>query len=214
MPRLFLASTSPRRKLLLEQAGIPFEFTDPAIDDGVLVPGEVTPEQWVASLAFLKASAGIEGLPARDPDEHWLVLGADTLVVQDGELIGQPRDADHAREIIELLACNSHQVHTGVAILDPRKGDRHMFVDSARVTVGDIPGREINAYVNSGNWRGKAGAYNLHERLDAGWPITFTGDPTTIVGLPMQRLVRLLTRLGVKASDPDATILNNSGTSL
>ncbi len=207
MPRLFLASTSPRRKLLLRQAGIAFECADPAIDDGVLVPGEVTPQQWVASLAFLKASAGIESLPACDPDEHWFVLGADTLVVQGDALIGQPRDADHAREIIEVLANSTHEVHTGVAIIDPRKGDRHMFVDSATVTVGDIPGREINAYVNSGNWRGKAGAYNLHERLDAGWPISYEGDATTIVGLPMLRLIPLLTRLGVCAGEDDGAIM-------
>lgn len=209
MPRLFLASTSPRRKLLLTQAGIAFDCADPAIDDGVLVPGEVTPQQWVVSLAFLKASSGIDNLPAREPDEHWLVLGADTLVVQDGELIGQPRDADHAHEIIELLANDSHEVHTGVAILDPRKGDRHLFVDTATVTVGDIPGREINAYVNTDGWRGKAGAYNLHERLDAGWPISYEGDDTTIVGLPMQRLVRLLTRLGLETHETDAAIANS-----
>lgn len=206
MTRLFLASSSPRRRLLLEQAGISFDWADPRIDDGGLVPGEVTPPQWVASLAFLKASAGIELLPSPDRDVHWLVLGADTLVVQGGQLIGQPRDADHAREIIASLANNTHQVHTGVALIDPRRGDRHMFVDTGSVVVGDIPGRDINTYVNSDQWRGKAGAYNLHERMDAGWPITFKGDPTTIVGLPMRRLVPLLARLGVRAgvADPAA----------
>ena len=79
-----------------------------------------------------------------------------------------------------------------------------MFVDTATVTVGDIPGREVNAYVNSGQWRGKAGAYNLDERLEAGWPITFSGDPTTIVGLPMRRLLPLLERLGISPTSlPD-----------
>jgi septum formation protein len=195
MMRLLLASSSPRRRTLLAQAGLPFEWADPAIDDSTLQPGEVTPQQWVASLAFLKASAGIARLPSPAPGDHWLVLGADTLVVQGDQLIGQPRDADHAREILERLANGRHQVHTGVALLDPRKGDRHIFVDTASVTVGDIPGREINAYVNSQAWRGKAGGYNLHERLDAGWPLTFTGDPTTIVGLPMRRLIPLLGRL-------------------
>ena len=205
MVRLLLASSSPRRRLLLERAGVPFEAADPAIDDSSLHAGEVTPEQWVASLAFLKASAGIDCVPDPQPDDHYLVLGSDTLVVQGGRLIGQPADAEHARETIEALANNTHQVHTGVALIDLRKGDRHMFVDSATVRVGDIPGREINAYVNSGQWRGKAGAYNLHERLDAGWPITFEGDPTTIVGLPMERLLPLLSRLGIRPNHtPDA----------
>ncbi|MBZ0173546.1 MAG: Maf family protein, partial [Phycisphaerales bacterium] len=143
MTRLFLASSSPRRRLLLQQAGIPFEHADPAIDDSVLRPGEVTPQQWVVSLAFLKASAGIELLPAPEPDHHYLVLGADTLVVKDGQLIGQPRDADHAHEIVSGLSGGRHQVLTGVAVLDPRRGDRHMFVDCATVSVGEIPGREV-----------------------------------------------------------------------
>lgn len=205
MTRLFLASSSPRRRLLLEQAGVPFEHADPGVDDSTLHPGEVTPQQWVASLAFLKASAGIDRLPAPSPADEYLVLGADTLVVQDGELIGQARDADHAYEIIASLANAAHEVHTGVALINPRRGDRHMFVDTARVAVGDIPGREIAAYVNSGQWRGKAGAYNLHERLEAGWPITYQGDDTTIVGLPMRRLLPLLKRLGVGAPARRAT---------
>lgn len=206
MIRLMLASSSPRRRLLLEQAGIPFEYADPGVDDSTLHPGEVTAQQWVASLAFLKASAGIERLPGPAPDDHYLVLGADTLVVQDGALIGQPRDADDAYDIVSRLSNATHQVHTGVALLNPRRGDRHMFVDTATVTVGDIPGREIASYVNTGAWRGKAGAYNLHERLDAGWPIAYEGDDTTIVGLPMRRLLPLLARLGVAAgARPDPT---------
>ncbi len=197
MPNLLLASSSPRRRLLLEEAGFDFVAANPPIDDGELVPGEVSPEQWVAALAFLKASVGIELLLAADPAEHWLVLGADTLVEQEGELLGQPRDIDHARTIIQTLAGNTHEVHTGVALLDPRTGQRHIFVDSATVTVGEIAAAEIDAYLDTGAWQGKAGAYNLYERLDAGWPITFTGDPTTIVGLPMQRLLALLERLDI-----------------
>lgn len=197
MPNLLLASSSPRRRHLLDEAGLEFAAADPGVDDGALVPGEVTAEQWVASLAFLKASAGIEFLPAADPAEHWVVLSADTLVEQEGELLGQPRDLDHARATLHSLAGNAHEVHTGVALLDPRTGLRHIFVDSAKVTVGDITAAEIEAYLATGAWRGKAGAYNLYERLDAGWPLTFTGDPTTIVGLPMQRLLSLLARLDI-----------------
>ncbi len=197
MPNLLLASSSPRRRHLLEEAGLPFVAADPGIDDGPLIPGEVAPEQWVAALAFLKASAGIGLLPAADSREHWIVLGADTLVEQEGELLGQPRDIDHARTTIQTLAGNTHEVHTGVALLDPRKGERHIFVDSAEVTVGDIPRAVLDTYLDTGDWQGKAGGYNLYERLDAGWPITYDGDPTTIVGLPMQRLLVLLEHLGI-----------------
>jgi septum formation protein len=205
MIRILLASSSPRRRLLLEQAGVAFAHAHPGIDDAPLRPGEVTPEQWVASLAFLKASAGIERLPVDNPSDRWLVLGADTLVVQGERLIGQPADAAEASEIVRALADAEHRVLTGVCVLDPRRGDRHLFVDSASVRVGPLGEREIESYVAGGAWRGKAGAYNLHERLEAGWPISYEGDPTTIVGLPMRRLTALLSRLGVPmGSEPRA----------
>lgn len=69
-----------------------------------------------------------------------------------------------------------------------------LFTDTARVRVGRIPIAEIESYVASGQWRGKAGAYNLAERLAAGWPIEYEGDPATIMGLPMRRLTRCLAR--------------------
>jgi septum formation protein len=197
MARVFLASSSPRRRLLLQEAGVPFQWADPGVDDAVLSRGEVTPAQWVASLAFLKASAGIERLPVDEADARWVVLGADTLVVKDGELIGQARDADAARRTIERLRNGSHQVLTGVALLDMRTGEREIFVDAASVRVGPLSDGQISTYVAGGGWRGKAGAYNLGERLAEGWPIEFTGDPTTIVGLPMRRLVPMLGALGV-----------------
>lgn len=197
MIRLFLASSSPRRRQLLEQAGVPFVWGAPGVDDGLLQPGEVTPPEWVASLAFLKASSGLASLPGGTPGERWVVLGADTLVVKDGELIGQPRDAAHARRIVSRLSGGSHRVLTGIAIIDPVLGERHMLVDRADVRVGELDREEIDRYVAAGGWRGKAGGYNLNERLEAGWPIEYEGDPATIVGLPMRRLVPLLERIGV-----------------
>lgn len=196
MIRVFLASSSPRRRLLLEQAGVPFDWGDPGVDDSRLTPGEVTPAQWVASLAFLKASAGLESLPIHDRRTRWVVLGADTLVLKDGLLVGQPRTSDEARAIIALLREGSHHVLTGVAIIDPRTGERHLLVDRATVRVGALSDETIAQYVASGQWRGKAGAYNLNERLDAGWPIQYEGDPTTIVGLPMMKLLPLLASIG------------------
>ncbi|MBK7406210.1 MAG: Maf family protein [Phycisphaerales bacterium] len=197
MTRVFLSSSSPRRRMLLEQAGVPFEWADPGVDDSRLTPGEVTPPQWVASLAFLKASAGLLCLPASEPGLRWVSLGADTLVLKAGDLVGQPRSPGEAGEIIRRLRNGTHHVLTGVAIIDPRTGDRHMLVDKATVHVGDLSDEVIDRYVASGGWRGKAGGYNLHERLHEGWPIEFEGDDTTIVGLPMGRLLPMLTRLGV-----------------
>ncbi|MCC6908310.1 MAG: Maf family protein [Phycisphaerales bacterium] len=196
-PRLLLASRSPRRLLLLREAGYEVDAIDTAIDDGELRPGRVTIAQWTAALAHLKARAALHAhdessnrgmfLPA-----HALIIGSDTVVEMDDRLIGQPRDADDARRIILDLADREHDVITGVSLIHVATGCETLFFDVARVTVGPIPPNSIDEYVATGQWRGKAGAYNLSERLAAGWPIQYQGDPATIMGLPMKRLTRCL----------------------
>lgn len=187
--RLWLASASPRRRLLLEEAGFSFEVLPAGVDDAQLrIPGGVTPEQWTAALAVLKARAAMERLPRNARDA--VVLGADTTVVKGDEVIGQPADEADARRILGLLSNGSHEVVSGVALLC---GDRRRaFADTARVTIGPLDPGVVDGYVKSGQWKGKAGAYNLAERLEDGWPITYEGDPGTIMGLPMQRLAPLL----------------------
>lgn len=186
-PSLILASRSPRRHRLLTEHRIHHRAVSPGVDDARLNPGRVTPRQWSAALAYLKAAA-----VARDPQSRGVVLGADTICVQHNRIIGQPTDAEHARRILRDFNNAEHVVITGVALIDTHTGRRDIFADLARVRWGDVGDLRIDRYINTGLWRGKAGAYNLHERLDVGWPITFTGDPTTIVGLPMELLaVRL-----------------------
>jgi septum formation protein len=195
LPRLVLASTSPRRGQLLAEAGLPHEATHPGIDDGLLAPGAVSADQWVAALAHLKAVSGAE-IVRRSGAPVALVIGADTVCIKDGKFLGKPRDAADAERILRLLQDGSHQVVTGVALVrtdDP--GWRTHLVDRATVIVGHLGDERIAAYVNSGQWRGKAGAYNLGERIEAGWPIKYQGDPTTVMGLPMKALLGRLGRL-------------------
>lgn len=198
--RLLLASQSPRRRLLLSEAGVAHEAVHPGVDDGVLASGAVSPSSWVAALAYLKASAGVAGL--NDAGGATVVLGADTVCVVEGRLVGQPRDAAEAEATLRALIAASaggggHEVLTGVALVCAATGRRELFVDRAEVRFGDPGEDELRAYVASGDWAGKAGAYNLGERLAAGWPIAFEGDPTTIVGLPMGRLLEKLAAFGV-----------------
>ena len=197
--RVYLASRSPRRRQLLADAGVPFESGDSGVDDSRLKPGEVSPRQWVVSLAFLKASAGLGALVRSGFPGRWVVLGADTLVVQEDELLGQPIDETDAERMLRMLRDSRHEVLTGVAILDPRTGERDLFVDAARVAVGELTDEQIRSYVASGQWRGKAGAYNLDERLAAGWSVTCEGDPGTVMGLPVKKLLPRLSRMGVQA---------------
>jgi septum formation protein len=196
LPRLVLASQSPRRRSLLNEAGIDHEALHPGVDDGLLSPGTVSPEQWVKALAYYKAAAG--AALVRQTDDA-IVIGADTVCVKNGEILGQPIDAEDAARMLRLLQNGSHIVITGVAILPLHRGsadslERELFVDRATVHVGDIGEARIQEYVAQGGWKGKAGAYNLSERVEAGWPIHYEGDPSTIMGLPIGVLVARLER--------------------
>lgn len=170
-------------------------MVSPGVDDAALRWDPSTPpRQWTAALALLKARAAMDQLGARRAGA--VVLAADTIVVKYGVVLGQPVTDDEAYGTLKLLENGSHSVMTGVALLE---GERTiMFTDEAQVCVGDVGEQRINEYVASGGWRGKAGAYNLFERLAEGWPITYTGDPATIMGLPMVQLRPILDRaLGV-----------------
>lgn len=196
-PLVYLASKSPRRRLMLQEAGIRHELLDSGVDDGTLHPGAAKPDEWVMALAYLKASAALARLSHPTPSSPHIILGADTIVADDAgagpEIIGQPRDRADAERILRRLIRGEHDVLTGIAIIDPVSGRRELFTDKAHVTVGHIADADLAAYLDSGSWAGKAGAYNLSERLAAGWPINVSGDPGTVMGLPMQAL---LVRLG------------------
>ncbi|MEL6330927.1 MAG: Maf family protein [Planctomycetota bacterium] len=195
-PLVLLASRSPRRRELLDRHGYRYEVVDADVDDGDLAPGTGTPEEWVVGLAYLKARAGVDAWtddPRSLDCSEGIVLGADTVCVKNGEIIGQPRDLEHAREILRTLRDGEHTVLTGVALLCPtQKLPRTLFVDRATVRVGHVTDAQIESYLATGAWVGKAGAYNLFERIEDGWPIEYDADPTSIMGLPMQRLAEVL----------------------
>lgn len=203
-PRIVLASRSPRRRKLLVEHGFEFEAIEAPIDDGELVPGSATPDEWVAALAHLKARAGVEAVRSeladsgedRLPIGERVVLGADTVCVKNGAILGQPESAAHAFDMISSLTEGQHRVITGVCLIcpdhDTAPAPRTLLVDEATVRVGVIPADEIERYVASGDWRGKAGGYNLAERIEAGWPIEYEGDPATVMGLPMLKLGGLI----------------------
>ncbi|MFA9479796.1 nucleoside triphosphate pyrophosphatase [Phycisphaerales bacterium AB-hyl4] len=194
---LILASRSARRAQLLRDAGYAFEQRTPPFDDPPQ-PTATDPahsaEQIASDLARQKAMSLHEHLPTPA-----VVLAADTICVDgDGRLIGQPTDADDAQRMIEHFADATHTVVSGVAVVGPGDERPSCFADTATVHVGPIDVERVRAYIASDQWRGKAGGYNLFERQAAGWPIRVEGDPTTVVGLPMRGVVRLLEAYGVR----------------
>jgi len=209
MARLILASSSPRRRLLLSQAGYSHEVVPPDLDDARLRPGDIPPEFWPAALAYLKAARVLfDILPTLGTrDGASVVLGADTIVLKNNEIIGQPADASHAEHILRTLSGGDHRVITGVAVLVPGR-PRRLLLDQALVRVGQLGDDRIAAYIASGQWRGKAGAYNLSERLADGWPMTFEGDPACIMGLPMRLLKPLLDNLMHREVVPAAGVMS------
>lgn len=188
---LTLASVSPRRRQLLEGAGIPHDVRPSGIDDGALPMGRCTPAEWVMSLAYLKAAA-----TARQSGLHpgTVVVGADTVCVNAGEILGQPRDRSDAERMIRAMANTTHEVLTGVALLCLHTGRRIVFSDRSLVTVGPLTDAQIADYLATERWRGKAGAYNIAERLEAGWPIVFDGTIDSIMGLPVERVIEAVTQ--------------------
>jgi len=183
---LFLASTSSRRAEILLAAGWPFEVVLGSVDE-TRFPDEDA-EIYVKRLAEAKANAAAKRLPAG------LVLGADTIVVVAGEIVGQPSDDDDARRMLRLLRGRWHEVLTGVALV--RAGpDHHCLVDheSTRVRFSAMTDEEIEWYIATGEPPGKAGAYAVQGRA-ALFIEEIAGDYFNIVGLPLRLVYELSQR--------------------
>jgi septum formation protein len=179
--RLVLASASPRRRELLAAAGLDIEV-DPVDVDERQITGE-PPAAYVERVARLKAAAGAARHPQR------VVVGADTAVVIDGEVLGKPRDAEDAGSMLRRLSGRDHEVMTGVAVATA--GRVESFVERTRVTLGPLSAVDIEAYVATGEPFDKAGAYAIQG--GAGRFITgCDGSYSNVVGLPMESLLALL----------------------
>ncbi|MBX2851186.1 MAG: Maf family protein [Phycisphaeraceae bacterium] len=189
-PPLILASQSPRRAQLLTEAGFVFEQRSPPLADPDQPPEHLRgheAEAYAVSLAKQKAASLAEQI-----DGPALILAADTICVDAaGELVGKPRDAGHARAMVGSFVQAEHRVLTGVALLKVGSAVES-FADAAVVRFGAVNDEQLDAYLATDGWRGKAGGYNLFDRQAAGWPIEVEGDPTTVVGLPMRRLAGML----------------------
>jgi septum formation protein len=188
-----LASGSPRRRELLAAAGVSFIVMIPAIDDADAPADDRDPERFVMSLAWFKARQVLADASVRfgSAGPRW-ILAADTMCVAGGAVIGKPADAQDAARMVRGFVGTTHEVVTGMCVLDRRTGARRIFVDTARVTLGDLSDAAIADYAASGAWRGKAGGYNYAERLAAGWPLQCVGDPETVMGLPTRLILPAL----------------------
>ena len=186
-PRVILASQSPRRRELLTLVGIPHTVRPADIDEAYL-PGE-EPAAHAQRLAREKAAV----VAAEDPEA--VVIGSDTIVVVDGDVLGKPRDEAHAAQMLTRLSGRSHVVMTGIAVRW-REVERSS-VEMVGVTFHPLTVQDIQAYIATREPMDKAGAYGIQgfgativERVD--------GDYFAVMGLPLQRMVRLMGELGLR----------------
>lgn len=183
-PRLVLASASPRRKDLLASVGVDVAIQPADIDESAK-PGE-TPQELVRRLAVTKAEA-------IEVAKNDMVVGADTVVVVDGEILGKPVDHDDAGRMLDLLSGRDHRVLTGVAV---RGGDRtESEVAIAQVTMRHLSVADIAWYVRSGEPMGKAGAYAI-QGAGSLFVTEIVGNHSGIVGLPLPVVDTLLAKFG------------------
>ena len=183
---LTLASASPRRQELLRNAGILFDVQPAHIPEDPL-PGE-PPKECAERLARDKALA----IAAKRPTD--IVLGADTVVVMDGQNLGKPTDAADAARMLRLLSGRTHQVITGVCLV--AHGRCSVTSETTSVTMSEISEKDIADYVASGEPMDKAGAYAI-QGIAARWIPRIEGDYSNVVGLPVALVCRMLREKGL-----------------
>ncbi|HTA49882.1 MAG TPA: Maf family protein [Verrucomicrobiae bacterium] len=193
---IVLASASPRRQELLRHAGIAFTVQPADINETPLA-GE-SPQDCAERLAREKALAVFQG---REGD---YVLGADTIVVVDGAILGKPRDRDDAERMLRMLSGRKHAVITGVCVVNPvvggqwsvaRKTDLITASETTLVTVCEVSDKEIRDYVATGEPMDKAGAYAI-QGIASRWIPRIEGDYGNVVGLPVALVYRMLRTRG------------------
>jgi len=183
---IILASSSPRRKQLLAEAGYNFTCVDPDVDESDFDTEGISPCEYAERLALAKAKSVAEKFP------DCLVIGADTIADFEGEIIGKPADAKEADEITRRLFSRPHKVITAVAIVRIVDGTEIVKSDSTTVYPRKLTNKQIAEHIKGGSWRGKAGAYAIQEQDE--FVERIEGSLTNVMGLPMELVHRLLRR--------------------
>jgi septum formation protein len=185
-PRLVLASASPRRRRLLRQAGVPFTALASRYLEGA-------PSGDPAAFALRAARGKAADVAARLARPAW-VLAADTLVVQGRRVFGKPRTRTEARSMLRALSGREHRVLTGVVLRRSSAGRGWAWVETTRVRMRRLAPRELESYLDTGEWRDKAGGYGIQERAGA-FVTGIRGCYFNVVGLPLGAVCARLARI-------------------
>lgn len=183
MKKFILASASPRRKEILEAAGLDFDiFVSDADEESV--PRDVPPKLYVQELALLKAAAAAKTVLK---SKQSLIISADTIVTLDGKILGKPSDTDNAKEMLRMLSARTHEVYTGYCIMRISDGKTVCNSVCTQVKFKELTDDTIDSYIATGEPMDKAGAYGIQGRGSV-LADSISGDYFNVVGLPVSAL--------------------------
>jgi septum formation protein len=188
-PKLVLASGSPRRLSLINQAGMEPDALRPANVDEMPRKGEL-PRALATRLARAKAEAALEAVRIDEELRGSFILAADTVVAVGRRILPKAELLDEAAQCLRLLSGRNHHVYTGVCLVTPRESFRQRLVDT-RVRFKRLSDEDIEAYLASGEWRGKAGGYAA-QGIAGTFMVKIVGSYTNVVGLPLYEATNLL----------------------
>jgi septum formation protein len=187
---LILASSSPRRRQLLEHWGYRFRVIEPDPSAECGTCSRETPPELVARLAYQKGANVIQKI-----DDGW-VVACDTVAECQGRILGKPADRDHARHMLEQLRGREHRVYSGLCLWEKKTSHRSVQVDASTLRMESISDAELEAFLDTDGWIGKAGALGFQD--GPRWIELLSGSPTNVVGLPMEQLAKLLVTHAVR----------------
>jgi septum formation protein len=192
---LILASRSPRRQELLRAAGYTFEVRPPSEQAECGMCSSETPAQLVARLAYQKAGDVASSVSTG------VVLGCDTVVECQGQILGKPVDEEHARWMLRTLRGREHRVLSGLCLWPKPSGMPRVDIDTTRLRIDPLSDAQIERYLASGAWEGKAGAFGYQDRL--GWVSVLEGSESNVIGLPLELLGTMLAKLDGDSGSPE-----------
>jgi septum formation protein len=195
--RLILASNSPRRAEILRNAGFQFDVRPSHVDESHR-PRE-SARNYVRRLAFAKAR--IAAVHAKQKNQEAIVLGADTVVVAQGKILGKPSDVKEARRMLRLLNGKTHEVLTGVSIVTVPDGKEHHHVEITRVRFRKLTNAEIEDYIATGEPFDKAGAYAI-QGIAGRFVTRIDGCYFNVMGLPLSAVWTMLRAVGWRDAKP------------
>lgn len=195
---LILASSSPQRQKLLQDAGYRFEVWPPHDSAEYGLCSNCGPAELVVDLAMRKAANVVTQLQESErPSGPAWVVACDTVAECDGQILGKPRDEDHARSMLRGLRGRHHRVYSGLCLwpwqLNGKSPDYRVALASSQLVMDELSDQEIENYLASELWRGKAGAFGLQDR--PGWFKIVSGSESNVIGLPLDTLEEMLTSI-------------------